>query len=539
MVRLFKQLHLWLERRPKLAGTALFFLSIFYFSILQWSKGFGDPDSFYHIKISQLIVKQGIIFDFPYLQFTVLKNGFIDHHFLYHLLMMPFVTLLPALIGAKIFQVILAAVCILVFFYLLKKFAVKGAFWYTFFLFFCYPFIFRINLVKAPALSVIFLLLAILFIFRKKYWKLGILSFLYVWTYDGWFILAIMAIVYAVADSWDFWLKSDGNSRSKLRPSFLAKVIKDRLFKDKANLKLIASVALGLLLGIIINPYFPKNLGFYFVHIVQIGLVNFQTHIGVGAEWYPYSWSQFFRATGASLLLLVPALSLFLYYRKKMNAEVKFFLLMAGLFLLATIKAKRNIEYLIPFFNLTAVWIYLTVERLPEFAGDFRTFRQSLNNFLGRDKRMRWLLGLAVIVGIINYQVYIVDTARTSLSLLKFDKLEKVSQYFQGHSRPKAMVFHSDWSTFPLLFYHNSSNYYIVGLDPTFMYLYDKDKYQKWLDITRGERADQLYDIIKNQFGSSYVLVEKNNEKMSNNLKNNFYFKNIYQDNEATLYQVN
>ena len=539
MVRLFKKLYFWLERRPIIAGVVLFFLSVFYFAGLQWSNGFGDPDSFYHIKLTQLIAEKGIVFNFPYLQFTILKDGYIDHHFLYHLLMLPFVTFLPALIGAKVFQVILASLCILVFYYLLKKFLVKGAFWYTFFLFFCYPFIFRISLVKAPALSVIFLLLALLFIFKKKYWRLALLSFLYVWTYDGWFLLIIMVGTYVVADLLDFWAKAEGTIKHKLHWSFWPKIVTKKLWNNKDNIKLVMSVAVGLLAGIIVNPYFPRNLSFYFIHIVQIGLVNFQTHIGVGAEWYPYGWPQFFRAIAVSLVLLLPALSLSIYYHKKMSVEVKFFLLMSVLFTLATIKAKRNIEYLIPFLNLTAIWIYLVVERLPDFKEDFKIFKESLNSFLGNDRRVRFLLGFVAIVGVVNYQLYIIDTARSSLNILKFDRLQNVSQYLKDNSQPGEIVFHSDWSTFPLLFYHNSSNYYVVGLDPTFMYLYNKDKYQKWLDITEGKRADQVYDIIKNQFGSSYVLVEKSSIKMNDTIKSNFYFKQIYQDKEATLYKVN
>ena len=107
----------WLENKKAIAGLLLFLICLTYFGWLQWQPSFPDPDSFYHIKMSQLMASgQIIIKNFPWLQQTTLKGNYIDQHFLYHLLMVPFVKYFNPFIGAKLFQAILASILILIFY---------------------------------------------------------------------------------------------------------------------------------------------------------------------------------------------------------------------------------------------------------------------------------------------------------------------------------------------------------------------------------------------------------------------------------------
>ena len=101
-----------------------------------------------------------------------------------------------------------------------------------------------------------------------------------------------------------------------------------------------------------------------------------------------------------------------------------------------------------------------------------------------------------------------------------------------------SIVIHSDWDDFPVLFYHNSHNYYIVGLDPTFMYEYDKDLYWKWVDLTTGKEVKNVYQVVKNQFNASYIIIEKDHLGMDRIINGSLGFELIYEDNEAKIYQV-
>lgn len=82
------------------------FLSIFFLYLwIQSTPSFLDPDSFYHLKMAKLIAERGPILHFPWLQFTVLKDYFVDHHFLYHVLGIPFIMIFGDLIGYKLYTV--------------------------------------------------------------------------------------------------------------------------------------------------------------------------------------------------------------------------------------------------------------------------------------------------------------------------------------------------------------------------------------------------------------------------------------------------
>ena len=60
------------------------------------------------------------------------------------------------------------------------------------------PFVFRVGLTKASALSLSVLLLGLYFIFKEKNWPLVILAWLYVWLYGGFILILAAALAYAV-----------------------------------------------------------------------------------------------------------------------------------------------------------------------------------------------------------------------------------------------------------------------------------------------------------------------------------------------------
>src|SRR3989344_6279113 len=86
-----------LKKNTFLPYFIIFEVAFIVFYFLQNQLTFADPDSFYHVKMAILMKEQGIIRDFPWLQFTVLKNYYTDHHLLYHIALIPFISILPPL----------------------------------------------------------------------------------------------------------------------------------------------------------------------------------------------------------------------------------------------------------------------------------------------------------------------------------------------------------------------------------------------------------------------------------------------------------
>ena len=68
-----------------------------------------DNDGFYHIKFAWLMRTEGLKPEFPYLPVSILNaNDFYDHHFLYHVALIPF-TFGDLLFGAKLAAVTFSA----------------------------------------------------------------------------------------------------------------------------------------------------------------------------------------------------------------------------------------------------------------------------------------------------------------------------------------------------------------------------------------------------------------------------------------------
>ncbi|HRY63013.1 MAG TPA: hypothetical protein P5267_00170, partial [Patescibacteria group bacterium] len=277
----------------------LFFVVVFaYFLWLNNTLVFPDPDSFYHAKITELTGDFGPVKDFPWLPFTTLNDIYIDHHFLYHLILVPFVYFFDPLLVIKIAAVFFAALAIILFQWLLDRLAIKYSFVYTLILLFSDKFIFRINLAKVPSLSLIVILLVLYYLFINKgrwSWPLFGLAFLYIWLYGGWPILLGIGLIYFIIIGASNWLEEVRVQRTRNQKSEIRNISREfkslirKLFSWE-SFQLPLNIFSGLLAGLIISPYFPRNLQFYWQQTFQIGLVNYRGLVDVGGEWYPLNF---------------------------------------------------------------------------------------------------------------------------------------------------------------------------------------------------------------------------------------------------------
>jgi hypothetical protein len=120
----------------------------------------------------------------------------------------------------------------------------------------------------------------------------------------------------------------------------------------------------------------------------------------------------------------------------------------------------------------------------------------------------------------------------------------KPNQLFQGASAwlventpAGARVFQTDWDDFPRLFFYNTHNTYLVGLDPTYMQIYDADLYAVWVDITRG-RVENPSRIIEDNFGADYILSDLSKRGFLGQAADDVRLQEVYRDAEAVIFQV-
>ncbi|MFA6255223.1 MAG: hypothetical protein WC675_04330 [Patescibacteria group bacterium] len=496
----------------------LFLITVSLFIYLQFDSTFADPDSFYHAKLAEILAEKGAITEFPWLTATNLKYNFVDHHFLYHLILIPFVKLFSPLFGLKIATVTFASLLILTFFWFLRQLKVKGAFWYALFLLTVNPFIFRVNLAKAQALVLIFLFLIIYLLFTRRYLFLILVSCLYVWLYGGWPLLLVLAVIYGLVSSLFVYWKRGG---------FLLRLKKKKIYGQ--NLLLVVSILLGIAAGVFFSPYFPWNLDFYWQQSFKIAVLNYQYSIGVGGEWYPYQFSHLLLAAAPLWLLYFLAVFIFTTDFKKQSMNSWFFLILSFLFFMLTLKSRRYIEYFVP------LAVCFSALSLADF---FVLIKKNLPKIMP----VRLVFLTPLLIFLVLAPVFYHDLTSIKHSFqngFAFNTFAEPMQWLKENSEAGDIVFHSDWDEFPILFFHNSFDYYLVGLDPTFMYFYNPGLYQQWSEITTGQFNANLYEIIKRVFGAKYVFVNiQDNEAFDQNLASNFHFQEVFKNQEAKIYKL-
>ncbi len=526
----------WLKTNRQLACLLVFLISLIIFFWFQAAPVFPGPDAFYHAKMAELTAQAGPVRNFSWLPFTVLAENYADHHLLYHLLAAPWAAVLPPLAAVKIVQAIMAAAVLAVFCWLLGRLGVARAFYYSLALFVSQGLVFRLSLVKAQPFSLIICFLAVYAILAKRYFWLAVLAFFYVWSYGGWFLLGIFGFCYLLAGGWE--AASEKNRLAGIKE--LVGVFLRGVF-SAGRLKVLAAISIGWLFGLIINPYFPNNLNFYWFQVVRVAWLNFlnSPEVGVGAEWYPYGLKAFFVNSWFGLVFFLPAVVLGWYYRRRLAEPLKFLFLLSLFFLGALVLSRRNIEYFIPFGVLFGAAVFSALGSLGDFQLKLRRLAVLFwppGHFRLAVKLTVILPAVALVFGILGILISEKKALSTGLGL---NYLKESSEFLKQVSQPGEIVFHSDWDDFPALFYYNSKNRYLVGLDPRFSYFYDPDRYQKWREATLGGRAEQLYQIVKRDFQASYLVVTKDHRSLIKNLDDNFYFQKIHQDGQAIVYRVN
>lgn len=522
-----------------LGYVSMFVISFVVLLVLQAAPVFADPDSFYHAKMAILMRDQGVIRSFPWLDLTVLGEHYTDQHFLYHVLLIPFVTWFPPLVGLKLATVMFGAAVITVAYWMMKKLGVQWAFFFALLLLFSRPFSFRMSLAKAPSTSLIILLVGLTWMFQYHLKRLWFLAFAYVWYYGGFALLGVGAVTHATVSVFHNRFITGHNSHRFVQK---IKALIGRHARNprvrRLNLWLMIAVVSGLTAGVVFNPYFPSNISFYYHQLINIGVINFQKVIGVGGEWYPYGFLNLV-ANGAfaSILLVIAFAALAIRVKDQTKATWTMFVLTIFFFIL-TLKSRRYVEYYIPF---AIIFSAMSISNAVKGLHPVRAWQEFQRLMLARAPG-RIMMGcagifIALAIGFVAGRDF--HNERRDLQRgFRTDELARLSQWLAENTPVGSRVVHSDWDEFPLLFYHNSHNTYIVGLDPTFLYKADEERYWTWANITLGKFNGNVYDAVTTTLDSRYVLVTNDHVAMNRYFATNDRFVRRYADNEAMIYEA-
>lgn len=501
-----------------------------YYGQIQWNNFIGDPDGFYHAKLAQLISQGIFIKSLPWMQFSTLKDNFTDHQLLYHILLAPFTIFWDPLLAVKIATVFFSMAMILIFYWLLKKFKIPWPLIFALSFLILNGLNWRISLIKVNSLSLLIIYLIIYALFKQKYLLSTLLGILFVWLYGGWPMALVILTVYILSEKIYRQL-----SKHKLKIFINQRIeILDHFKKRPKLLKTASYLLAGLITGLIVNPYWPQNIYFYYQQFLQIGVINMGDKFTVGSEWYGATLSQIVSSAPHLFAVALLAMAVLLLNIKKTSHLSIFSFLMALGFFLLTLKSKRYIEYCLPF---ALLFTASATKDINKFL-DKKKYLIKWQNFSSKMRLYLMIFFTLLLIMIMPITYDKILNVRLS-GRYEINQFVPASQWLEKNTPKNSIVFHSDWDEWPILFYNSSHNYYIIGLDPTFIENYDANLHWLYRELTYGNISYKPASYIKKYFQAQYIFVDKfGHDQMIKNLFRDQGAKEVYQNDKTIIYRI-
>jgi hypothetical protein len=460
-----------------------------------------DNDGYYHIRWAAMLRENWPHLPaFKPLPLTTLDDqSYVDHHYLFHVLLIPF-TLGDLRIGGKLAAVVFSSLGIASMFALLVVYRVRYRWLWLAPLFAgSEHFLYRMSMTRAPSWSLALLGVGIYLILRRKHVWVAALSFVFVWSYSLFPLMLIFAATYSITIY---------------------------LSERRIDLWGALAAAIGIAAGLVINPYFPKNLTLLREHLLMKYTGSYAVDVGV--EWYPYETWAMLGISAVAFAVFFLALLAFEYRERVRDLKPLFFLIVSVMFLLLVFKSRRFVEYWAPFAVLFAAFtISPRLERM-NLAGLART----------RDRAIAAVAAAVVTTAAILWMGGCIWQARQDVKA-ETDPFayRGASEWIAANTPPGSMIFNTDWDDFPMLFYYSPKNTYIVGLDPTYLYDRDPELWKLYASITLGNE-DNPAPLIREKFGAGYVFTDNEHPDFLQIAEDSGDFEKVFEDKFATVLRV-
>ena len=510
-------------RRPSWSVIAVFSVIALMLGFVEARDAFPDPDSFYHAKMALEIRDHGFIDAFPWLQETVMRDEYVNAHWLYHILLIPFVTVFDPLVGIKVAAVIFGLSAFYALYCLLRSIGSPYPEWLTLVGALSFDFFQRMSLPKAGSLSVALLMIAVWAMLNRRPKTLFGIGVAYVWLYHGWPVALAAFGCLVLGDLVARQLVPSG------KPSMRSLLMEWS--------KSAGALSAGLLAGMVVNPYFPQNIVFTVVDILKIAVIG-NVDIPVGTEWYPIAWITMFQnevlvlaVFGLAMVAFIPAGASKSFQLSRERVRTTFALLfLSALFGAFTFRSIRYMEYFVPFFLLTAGSLLAITK--PFLRQEVEPW---IRNLIGRSPVRAIATVVFIAFAALSLALGSVEYSYAKTGYFSASQYEGSARWLKRYLPRHEIVFNALWDSSLAYFYLDDSHYYLLGLDPRFMYDADPDRYQAWFDLQSGKDTD--VGKIKSIFHASAVLVDRRLKgDFVKNLEASGQFQKTYEDEWTKIY---
>ena len=498
----------------------------------------GDWDGYYHIRWSSLLWESFSsgkwLPTFEWLPFTVLNpERYNDHHFLFHLLQIPFLWFFDDVTAAKVAAIVFATLAIFSLYWLIHRYRIKYPLLWLAALFTCANmFYYRMAMAKAPPLTIVITVIGIYLLFERRYVWLLPLTFAFVWTYSLFPLLLIAAVIWAAIVGWN-------ERRFEWRP--------------------IAYTLGGIVLGNVINPYFPNNLLLFWEHFITKFKVGSDFAVAVGGEWYPFTGMELLTHFPVAIAAMVLGYVLFVPRNGRLPEKATFFLVFVSVLCAAQFRSKRFAEYFPPFAILFAAfswdafvnWRAMEKDRLSAFEMP-KPGPRLAEWMLAMRQASIWLIGIVLLGYFFVNMIGLAPLGIDQPGLLNTIKDNEPDQRYRramawaqtpspsGENNIPAgeIIFNCNWDDFPKLFFLNTQNRYVYGLDPNYLFSQNPELYRLLIDITEA-KTDEAGPVIRERFNSRYIFADaRENQDMIKKGLESGWMEVVYKDDEATILKI-
>lgn len=431
-----------------------------------------EEDGYYHLKLAFLLRHHGLLRDgFPWAWFSLWREGFSDGSPLFHLWLLPF-TFGDLAFGGKLATTLLGALMFSSFYLILALNEVRArVYWFWVLLLGGGYFWWRMLVPRPQILSVIMLLWSVHFLINGRRWAFLVTSVLYPYSYVAAFLPQIFSV---------------------MRWAYL------KIVERRDERVLVLTGLAGYVGAMVIHPYFPKNLTFFYVqnfYVMTLALTN-KVNLYLGGEFFPLDTRQFLGAHIVIIAHLALLGFVFLHKRVALSERTRVLLPMAAVAVVLTCGSKRFVEYSVPLCTLLAAFVFTDLTQgygEAEFARDW-----------GKAGQAAVLVLLAAMGLATGVEARIVRADLKRIGPPRFGELAKT---LNARVPPGELVYTCDWDEPPELFFYADKFRYPVIMDPTFMYYWDKGVWQKWFDVANARLTpDETVRTLTQTFSSRFGL---------------------------------
>ncbi|MBI2214979.1 MAG: hypothetical protein HYU52_15130 [Acidobacteria bacterium] len=440
-------------------GFALLFLR---FPILY------DADSYMHLAIARLYAAQGLAVDtLPWARMSVMHDGYGDKELLFHLLLAPFTSLTDAAVGGRLALALLNATLVALLAALGHRaigawgIAVPAIVYLT-----AAGFLPRAIRLRPELVALMLLLAATGLAATRRYRWLALVAFAMALSYTAFHVLFGLALI---------WLAVEYRVSRRL------------------EWRLLAWPLLGLLLGVVAHPQFPKNLDIWWIQnalfFVEKG------RLGVGNEIFAPSLE--------AVLLgnLGIAIALAALFRSgeptgepaPERRHAPYFVAAAALFTLLYFFMARMITYAAPFAALAVVFA-------------MRDARLRPSRFIAAGMRVPLVVAMLLALGVSVPRLtdpMLLTLIRADPNLVAEAELEQF-----GKAMPKGARVAATWEQAELYCFWAPQATYLNLFDPIFMALPFPEEFELQRRIFAGQEPDSPF-AIASRLGSTHVAFDR------------------------------